>query len=488
MNTTDVSASIARLGNGLAVLANKCAAKTFDISSGMVYASMRDQIVRAQLLVRDLKQADPHCNRLLIVGAGLAGVCAAAHASALGIETVVLETNKKAFELQSRVSTRMVGPFMYEWPSIECQLQHYPPETTTLGEPILGTPNWNSTSPMPSSELATQLHNWLTTVMLTQKEPPQFRFQVPAAWTREYVTHFVAAASSGQPLPSLGCPPPTPSVPNPSHSAFVPDYVILAAGMGEERVHLVDGDPQGMRGLPFWRDDDLRASGIENIEVAVFGAGDGALQDVLRLVTKHDHPLALIEALESGSTSIRDEINQVRPLLASLEQQSRLFATWSRDTNVYDLIDKQCEQLCEDLAKNPKVQEKILSELRIGTGRVHHVYREQYLTRAYLLNRFCVHLINACQHSMPHSQNIKYVRYKETTVLSAVAASTPITAGGGGTIQLSGGLSIVPAKLVVRFGPDKQWIESSQIVRLTPKTHPDRISMSAIPLPYIVSA
>lgn len=494
MSTAAVSASTSadRVGNGLAVLANKCAARTFDISSGMVYASMRDQIVRAQLLVRDLKQADPRCNRLLIVGAGLAGASAAVHASAIGIETLVLEAREDAFSLQSQGSTRMVGPFMYEWPSIECQSQHYPAVGPTLGGPMPEAPNWTSKDPMPARELANKLREWLK-AQRGHSAPPQFHFKVPADWTRKYVTEFVAAAGTS----GAFCPPPL-QLPVPitggprivstiGNSSFLPDYVILAVGMGEERVHLVDGQPGGMCGLRFWDNDDLRSSGVERMEVAVFGAGDGALQDVLRVLTKHDHPLSFIEALETGPNAIRAAIDQVRPLLASLEQQSRLFATWSSGP-VYDLIDEQCERLCNELAGQPEVPKKVLSELRTGNGRVHHIYREQHLTRAYLLNRFCVHLINACQSIDDSGPQMRYVRHKDTTVVSATPASTPAVAGAGGMIQLSDNTVINPAKLVVRFGPDTQWIENFQMVRLTPETHPDRISMAAIPLPYVVSA
>lgn len=490
MSTASVSASETRDGNGLAALANKCAARTFDISSGMVYASMRDQIVRAQLLVRDLKKADPKCNRLLIVGAGLAGASAAVHASALGIETVVLETKSDAFELQFQVSTRMVGPFMYEWPNIEYQLQHYPEVEPGLGAPSPETPNWESEYPMSAKDLATSLRKWLEK---ERRKPsaPHFLFNVKADWARDYVRDFVESAKSSDSFapPTLKVPPFVASNKGEAIDVdqnFSPDYVILAVGMGEERVHLIDEKPKGMRGLPFWHDDDLCSSCVENMDVAVFGAGDGALQDVLRILTTHEHPLNFIKALENGENSICADINRVRPVLSSLEHQSRLFATWSSG-QVYDLIDAKCEQLCIDLSKNSNVRMKVFSQLRNGRGRVHHIYRESHLTRAYLLNRFCVHLIKACQTAENCDTKMRYIQYKETTVISAEPKSNPAVAGEGGSIELNNGNTINPNKLVVRFGPDKPWIENFQIVRLTPETHPDRVSMATIPLPYVVS-
>lgn len=445
----------------------------------MVYASMRDQIVRAQLLVRDLKKADPRCNHLLIVGAGVAGASAAVHASALGIEVVVLETKETAFELQFQVSTRMVGPFMYEWPNMEYRSQDYPAVEPTLGVPRSETPKWASKDPMSAKALAESLREWLAE-QGSMASPPQFHFNVSPKLAREYVRDFVTAASGS----STFSPPPL-ELPGPED--FFPDYVILAVGMGEERVHLIDGEPNGMRGLPFWHDDDLCSSGVEGMQVAVFGAGDGALQDVLRVLTEHDHPLKFIEALETGTDAIRTDIDRVRPVLSSLEHQSRLFATWSSG-QVYDLIDAKCEQHCMELAKKSEVRTKVLSQLRTAKGSVvYHVYRESHLTRAYLLNRFCVHLINACQAMEDCGTKMRYVRYKETSVKSAEPKSSPAVAGEGGRIELSNGTTIEPTKLVVRFGPDRQWLENFQIVRLTPETHPDRVSMSTIPLPYVVS-
>lgn len=483
-----------RGGNGLAVMANKCAARTFDISSGMVYASVRDQIARAQLLVRDLQKVDPNCKRMLVVGAGVAGASAAVYANSIGIETVVLETKSQPFDLQAMVSTRMVGPFMYEWPSTEMQSQDYPEVIPNLGPPQPHTASWSSAAPLSAQALAGQLRTWLDAQMKAFQKP-SFYFNVQANETRQYVQDFVSTAGKGEPFvpPTLTLPPKR-DARNVIKSGrgtwdFSPDYILLAVGMGQERVHLVDGDELGMRGLPFWHDDDLRSSTvpIQNFQVAVFGAGDGAIQDVLRTVTKHDHPLSLIQALESGPNSIRSQLDAVKPKLASLEQQSRLYATWSAGP-VYDLIDQQCELLCEQLATDPTVRLKLQSEVRAGVGAVHHIYREQHLTRAYLLNRFCIHLIHACgEASLTAPGHMQYVRHKQTEIVSAHPTVTPAMPGEGGVIVLNDGQELKVDRMVVRFGPDKEWLGTHQLVRLTKQAQADRVSMAAIPLPYVVS-
>ncbi|MFP3245845.1 MAG: hypothetical protein RXR20_14995, partial [Paraburkholderia sp.] len=68
----------------LALLGLKAKSNIFDLSSDLVHVSMRDQIVRAQILVRDLCAADPNLQRILVVGAGVAGISAAMAAGHAG--------------------------------------------------------------------------------------------------------------------------------------------------------------------------------------------------------------------------------------------------------------------------------------------------------------------------------------------------------------------------------------------------------------------
>ena len=56
--------------DSLSLLSLKVASNVFDLSSGLHHVSIRDQIVRAQLAVRDLKRGDKSLHSLLIVGAG----------------------------------------------------------------------------------------------------------------------------------------------------------------------------------------------------------------------------------------------------------------------------------------------------------------------------------------------------------------------------------------------------------------------------------
>ncbi len=483
------SAIESRTGNGLALLANKCAARTFDISSGMVYASIRDQIVRAQLLIRDLKASDSQCKRLLIVGAGVAGVSAATYASLLDIECVVLETELSPFHLQSTVNTRFISPFMYEWPSVVSAFHNYPEIEAGLCHALDSTPSWKADAPISASALARQLQEWLLHHN-SVGSVPRYVFGMNADAARAYVKQFVTQVSKLH-LASATTEASPLSLPNSytgldgnkvvtNGASFLPDYIILAVGMGRERVFLIDDTPDGIRGLPFWRDDDLRDSHSMNIPIGVFGGGDGALQDVLRLTTVHDHPLDFINALEQGGDSIREEINTIRSQLESLEQQSRLLACWSSGA-VYDLIDSRCEALCNGLVKMPKVSEKVLLQIRSGKGAVHHVFKENRFGKAYLLNRFCVHLIYACLQQGSQAGKVAYTRLANTEVKSAIEID------GRFDVSLSNGQTLKIERVVVRYGASQEDLKKRQLVTLSEATMTDRMSMAAIPLPYVVA-
>lgn len=470
-----------RQGNGLALLANKCASRTFDISSGMVYASMRDQIVRAQLLVRDLKMKDSNCKRLLIIGAGVAGVTAACYANELGIEVVVLESAEEPFSLQAGVNKRMVGPFMYEWPNIVAESQNYPLEEHGLGDPIGGTPSWNANDPISANDLANKLKGWLNEREF--KEPkPKFLYGVNAKDTRAYVVQFVqkageatnAASNFSPPLLQINKSKPTTD----DLSMYAPHYIILAVGMGTEQTQLVEGND--VEGTKFWADDDFRYSENMDWSVGVFGGGDGALQDILRLTTRHSHPLGLIKAL--NESAMAEDLAEILPQLDSLEQQSRLLATWSA-APVYDLIDQRCKEICATLVKKPAVATSVQAQLREGSGTVSHVFSGHCFDKAYLLNRFCVHLIAQCQECPPISHFVKYLQIPGNKAINVKKNSS-----GKYEVDLNeSSEKLILDRIAVRFGTGKNALKTGQLIQLSDETLNDRVSMSAIPLPYVVA-
>ncbi len=113
--------------NALALLSLKVAPNVFDISSGQYHVSIRDQIVRAQLLVRDLCCLDDVFKSVLVVGAGAGGAAVAVAAAAAGKKVRLIDAADAPFNLQRGTTKRFVGPFMYEWPESIHSNQSYPP-------------------------------------------------------------------------------------------------------------------------------------------------------------------------------------------------------------------------------------------------------------------------------------------------------------------------------------------------------------------------
>ena len=183
--------------DSLALLSLKCASRTFDLSSRLAHVSMRDQIVRAQLLARDLRSFDHDARRVLVVGAGIAGTAFAIEAVAAHFEIVLLEAEASALKLQSAVTTRYVGPFMYEWPSAFHDDQAYPPDPSRhLGNAPAHTPRWGEQQPVAASTMAWQYLDWLKGARAALGPlGPSLWFDVDKAQVKAFVRTFVIAAS-----------------------------------------------------------------------------------------------------------------------------------------------------------------------------------------------------------------------------------------------------------------------------------------------------
>lgn len=467
-------------GNGLALIANKVAARIFDISSGMIHASIRDQIVRAQLLIRDLANFDPECKKILIVGAGVGGITAATTASHLGIEAIVVDTKSRPLDVQANVKTRFVGPFIYEWPDVVHSSQSYP-LSIYHSNLLEGTPTWDSDMPLSAACFAKKFTEWLETKPFGDKIP-RFIYEVNGKEVIDFVNAHKEWAEENHNLSLKNLPPKVKLEMNfefKLSNESGPDYIILAAGMGVENVKLSDG----VMGLPFWKDDDLKKSAVDDMTVGIFGGGDGALQDVLRLCTRFNHPLELIDHINEDNDA-KQALSNILPLLQSMEHQSRLLSSWSTGSTSA-LIDANCRDIASKLAENDKVCAQLNSGLRSGKGKVLHIVREEYFGKAYLLNRFCVHLLDHyMQKSFKSSDSYCYELHflvSDFEVLKEVV-------DGEVTYNLkfntdSGELNIPLNRIVVRFGVEGSSAPGQQMIKMDKSTN-DRTSMAGVPLPF----
>ena len=307
----------------LSLLSTKVASNVFDLSSGMHHVSIRDQMVRAQIVIRDLCRGDSDFESLLIVGAGVAGICAALEAIQRGVkQVVVVDVREAPFSLLRDVHHRYVGPFMYEWPSTFSNNQSYPVHQTTPWSNADAQLQWISKDPVSADALANLLTQELK-YKLTQINHGVLTICVNVSKSRIHrIIQLFAKTESARSLSRLQRQPPItaktfylmdaliwPSAPAGQKSMIniTPNYVLLAAGMGVENRRLVMNDPnsdpyrgENYTGSSFWAknlQEDLFDPKTANQHVAIFGGGDGALQDTLRTLTGCKHPLQFMSFL-----------------------------------------------------------------------------------------------------------------------------------------------------------------------------------------------
>jgi hypothetical protein len=493
--------------DSLALLALKVAPNVFDISSEQHHISIRDQIVRAQVLVRDLRRADHTAWNLLVVGAGVGGAAAAVAAAYANMNVVLVEVKDGPFSLQRGTKLRKVAPFMYEWPSHFYNNQDYPPPDTDLwGKINPAAPTWAAPVPMTGEDLATQLDKWLEDA-LNVKPRLEFLTGVVGKDVRDYVKDFVATTKGNLWLRLGGYPPvypPAYKVPGrswpaggpPRNLPFTPEYIILAGGMGGE-VHKLPG---GVGETHFWQDDTLRDEATRDQRVGIFGGGDGALQDVLRALTKFDEPLAMIDKLLTHPVA-KPLIRAQEQRLLTLESQSRLFGTWTQGSGSdpsYE-VDRSCQAIARELANDSGVRDAVIDCLRMAgpnqRGTVCHYVFATHFDKAYLLNRFLVHLIDQVkrQWGIP-LQRMDYQLTFEREAVSGFYVNQPackvtlrdVATGNTSTEEFD--------LAVVRFGMVRAnqlsgkagSTSGAQMIQLSEHDIGQRTTLNKVPLPFVI--
>lgn len=400
--------------DSLCLLAHKVAPRVFDLSSLQSHVSIRDQMVRAQLLVRDLYKSSPQHKSLLIVGMGVAGLTAALAACQLGFERVcVVDAASEPLSLLKGVHARYVGPYMYEWPSPFHGDQSYPShEATPWAEHGSSPLRLESREPLSADALRKamlgSLRTWAEAQKVAKQPLPLLLSGCDGVAVQGFVKAFVAhERRRWQPVPGLAT---FSALPVPAGlfggralrglgsrasvgKGFAPDHIILAAGMGAE----VDGIPGVVSRLtpPFWSNDGLKSPGNVNHRLAVLGGGDGAMQDALRFLTRFDHPLSLVRHLEQ-SPAVRRLLESEAPALLSADRQMRQAHSWSGQGAGHAMVDQACRTAAANLAHSHALRELLLEALRPGTGEVHMHIKGPTFDKAYLLNRFLIYLLARC--------------------------------------------------------------------------------------------
>ena len=239
--------------------------------SGLRTGSVRDQIMRAQLLVeRLLGSGDVNDEPLLVVGGGAAGICAALTASRLGRDVTLVEQYASPFRTQARVTTRWLDPTEFDWPHAHWTKGDMAWNGSSYHLPY--TRNW-------ADQLATQWTMLWHAVVGPNPMPLPAGCGSIVEYTGVDARKFTYAhAGNGVNV-------------TPMNRSFC--AVVSCVGFSGERTEVRSRAGGFLEGPAFWSTDTLALKGLgigvppygSRTRVLVSGGGDGAQQDFLRVLT-----------------------------------------------------------------------------------------------------------------------------------------------------------------------------------------------------------
>jgi len=283
----------------------------FNLGGPLAPISIRDQMVRAQAIVEDavaeglIRAPD---RPLLVVGAAAAGAAAAIWSAAHNVPTTLIDRGPGAFLLQAGCASREIDPGQYDWP-----IDHWiNPNFPCAALPV----------PMPWSANFSHL--------LAAGWQGQLN-AAPHAYPSLAVHYGTTLAGPGMMI--LGGVPPAPigwTMPlagglNGSHPFAM---VLWTVGFAPEACTCGP-----YRGFAFWETDPfaLPNCGLPATtpaDVVISGAGDGALQDFLRITTGRTLARNVFNTFFNLAAPTRVSREQVERELHCAEDLAQRASSW----------------------------------------------------------------------------------------------------------------------------------------------------------------
>lgn len=373
--------------------AHYVAPRVFNISGKLTPVSLKDQMIRARLFVDRAVESGEISSApdrgLLIIGGGACGITTAIRAAQLGIAATVLERSPRLFGLQAGCATRWLDPSQYDWPLDHWSQGHFP---------------WAG-APMPLyflSDWANRLaHLWRLHLHVASAAfgrllrvhvgaylaGPAPLYQPPGAATID--VKYVTAA--GTQIDTFGA-------------------VLVTTGFGTENTKV----GSTFRGFAFWETDPFASTNLglpshATPRVLISGAGDGALQDFLRICTGQNSARDVFDACGIPPT--------IAASLKDIERRSACSYHWGEhaghDHALHMELENEHEAQVALALSDPNVWSN-LGTLLAGRPELKLVHTCEHLTPFYALNRFLVLLI------------ARYI--DQTTGTSVIERQTAVTA------------------------------------------------------------
>jgi hypothetical protein len=235
---------------------SETARNVFVIGCYSRHVTLYAQQVRALTLVYALFETDRLSagKRVLVVGAGAAGLTAACAARQAGAEVEILEQRDGTLPLLRGNTTRWIHPRIYEWP-----MEGW--DRDDAGLPLL---NW-------TANYAGRVARWMD---------EEYRRNFAEIKVTTQVSGVRVTQKDGRLRTKYECP--EKGVPE-----HVGDVVLLAVGFGVE-------EHTTLPTRSYWRNDSLdqpeMRAGEESVHYLISGGGDGGLVDLMRVrLTDFDH-------------------------------------------------------------------------------------------------------------------------------------------------------------------------------------------------------
>lgn len=301
------------------VFSLKAGPRHFDLCRDQSYLSIKDQATRAVLLASWLDavgclqpttiEQPPSIvpKRILIVGAGVAGVTMASELQALesNLHVDLIDSTGQAFPLQASCTTRLLSLTQYDWPAKHAKSHQLNVgrivEASTCEAASVLAQSWRERLDARAEDVGANLADGLPNPCNVQ--------------ARELIGP-PAQLPDGRLLVRLK------SCTTSQESSLEYDLVISAVGFGQETIPQRSGYPVTPN---FWANDSVENTDYGGSRVVIVGLGDGAIQDFVRIVCKPgasilDHLGALLGA---------ELLNKCADQLIDVDRQSILMAAWS---------------------------------------------------------------------------------------------------------------------------------------------------------------
>jgi len=400
------------------LLAHQVAPLSFEIGGILSPVSIRDQMIRGRWIIDRSIEAGLIMTgeRLLLVGAGVAGVTAAIEGARRGISVTLIDTAAAAFLRQAGCSSRLVDPTQYDWP-----VDHWPNPQFPWTWPAMPLP-WTAGR---ANILAISWRLALAAAMFRYGPLLDVRFSTGLAG-----------------FPSVVYRSATPEL----RAVFIPggsEYFKIAVstvGFGTERTSL--GTFSSYR---FWDTDPLERPdyGLPGISpsILISGGGDGALQDFIRVSTTASSARQIYDALPL-MPNLRAALESA---IQSAEDQAQRAYLWgspgsatvpAHDHTIHERLHRAFVDQIDILANYPRVWPMIVAALNkivraSDSAKLCLVYPCSHFDRCYALNRFLV-LLLARYYELERGETVLYPNTKVTTVSGTThaCANNPATCYG----------------------------------------------------------